>query len=137
MQIDPELYRREVRIGIQPAQHLSVIDINPERPQRTLVFLHGFGGRARQWYYQLRTFSDQNRVIAFDQRGHGQSDKPGSGYNMATLQSDLLAVLDTFGINQQIVLVGHSFGGAIAAGFAAKYPERVERLNLNRYRRSV
>ena len=130
MQIDPELYRREVRIGIQPAQHLSVIDINPERPQRTLVFLHGFGGRARQWYYQLRTFSDQNRVIAFDQRGHGQSDKPGSGYNMATLQSDLLAVLDTLGINQQIVLVGHSFGGAIAAGFAAKYPERVERLIL-------
>jgi long-chain acyl-CoA synthetase len=130
MQIDPELYRREVRIGTLPAQHLSVIDIHPEQPQRTLVFLHGFGGRARQWYYQLRTFSDQNRVVAFDQRGHGQSDKPGSGYTLAALQADLLSVLDALGINQRIVLVGHSFGGAIAARFAARYPERVERLIL-------
>ncbi len=84
MQIDVELYRQEVRVSIEPLVRLSVIDISPEQPKRTLVFLHGFGGKASQWVYQLRYFSDANRVIAIDQRGHGRSDKPGGSYSMLT-----------------------------------------------------
>lgn len=85
MQIDLELYRREIRVSTQPRLELSIIDIHPERPQRTIVFLHGFGGQAKQWVYQLQTFSDSNHVLAIDQRGHGQSDKSGSDYSMSIL----------------------------------------------------
>jgi len=130
MKIDLELYRHDVRVSVRPLVRLSVIDIAPEQPQRTLVFLHGFGGKARQWAAQLHHFSHSNRVIALDLRGHGRSDKPPGEYRMATLQADLVNVLDTLGVNQKIVLVGHSFGGAVAAEFAVAYPERVERLVL-------
>jgi long-chain acyl-CoA synthetase len=130
MQIDLELYRQEVRVSVRPLVRLSVIDIAPDHPDRTLVFLHGFGGRAAQWTHQLHHFSDRNRVIAIDQRGHGRSDKPESNYHMKTLLNDLTSVLDALGVNQPITLVGHSFGGAVAAEFASAHPERVERLAL-------
>ena len=88
MNIDLDLYRHEVRVSTNPLVRLSAIDISPDRPQRTIVFIHGFGGYAGQWVYQLQKFSLANRVIALDLRGHGLSDKPTSGYDMATSQTD-------------------------------------------------
>jgi long-chain acyl-CoA synthetase len=130
MEIDLELYRQEVRLPGQTPLRLSVIDIAPDYPQHTLLFLHGFGGRALQWRYQLYKFSISNRVIAPDLRGHGRSDKPRAGYSMAHLQTDLLGLLDALGVEGKIVLVGHSFGGALAAEFAAAHPERLSHLVL-------
>src|SRR4030067_531404 len=121
MEIDLELYRHDVRVRVRPEVRLSVIDISPEQPLRTIVFLHGFGGKAVQWIYQLHEFSNNNRVIAIDLRGPGQSDRPRSGYEVGTLKSDVEGVLDALGINQKIVLVGHSFGGAIASEFALSH----------------
>ena len=130
MDIDLELYRREIHISSQPLLRLSAIDISPDRPQRTLVFIHGFGGRAVQWIYQLQNFSLENRVIAIDLRGHDRSDKPPGKYTMAQILDDLRVSLNILGVNGKIILLGHSFGGAIAAEFASKWPERVERLVL-------
>jgi long-chain acyl-CoA synthetase len=130
MQIDLELYRREIQISTNPRSYLSIIDIHPELAQHTIVFLHGFGGQSLQWMYQLEALSSEHHVIAIDQRGHGQSTRAGSDYSVPTLISDVLAVLDTLGINQRIVLMGHSFGGAIATEFTVQYPERVEQLVL-------
>ncbi|HEY6072109.1 MAG TPA: alpha/beta fold hydrolase, partial [Anaerolineales bacterium] len=72
----------------------------------------------------------QNRVIALDLRGHGLSDKPSSGYEMYCILEDLAQALEVLKVTGKIVLVGHSFGGAVAAEYAAKHPERVERLVL-------
>jgi long-chain acyl-CoA synthetase len=130
MEIDLELYRQEVRLPGQPPVRLSVIDIAPDYPQRTMVFLHGFGGRAVQWQYQLDKFFVSNRVIAPDLRGHGLSDKPRTGYTMAQIQADLLSLLDALGVNGKMVVVGHSFGGALAAEFAAAHPDRISHLVL-------
>lgn len=130
MNIDLELYRREIGISSQPPVTLSAIDISPDRPERTLVFLHGFGGKAMQWIYQLQRFSLENRVIAIDLRGHGHSDKPTGQYKMAQIVEDLRVAFNVLAINDKAVLLGHSFGGAVAAEFAAKMPERVERLVL-------
>ena len=85
MDIDLDLYRHEIRVSTDPLVRLSALDISPDRPQRTFVFLHGFGGQALQWVYQMQKFSLQNRVIALDLRGHGLSDKPSSGYEMPRL----------------------------------------------------
>jgi pimeloyl-ACP methyl ester carboxylesterase len=76
MDIDLDLYRHEIRVSSNPLIRLSAIDVSPERPQRTIVFIHGFGGKAEQWQYQMQKFAMDNRVIALDLRGHGLSDKP-------------------------------------------------------------
>jgi long-chain acyl-CoA synthetase len=130
MNIDLDLYRHEVRVSTDPLVRLSAIDISPDRPQRTFVFLHGFGGQANQWMYQLQAFSLENRVIALDLRGHGLSDKPSSGYDMPHILADLDAALETLKVKGKFVLVGHSFGGAIATDYAIQCPERVDGLIL-------
>ena len=64
MELDLELFRQNLKLHRQPEINLSVIDVAPDHPQRTMVFLHGFGGDATQWKYQLAKFSRSNRVIA-------------------------------------------------------------------------
>ena len=128
MDIDLDLYRHEIRVSSDPLVRLSAIDISPERPERTFVFIHGFGGQAMQWQYQLLKFALKNRVIALDMRGHGLSDKPSTGYDMPRIQLDLETALDLLKVSTPFVLVGHSFGGAVATDFALNHPERVERL---------
>jgi long-chain acyl-CoA synthetase len=128
--IDLDLYRHEVRVSTNPLVRLSAIDISPDRPQRTFVFIHGFGGQAAQWHYQMQKFALENRIIALDLRGHGLSDKPVGGYDMPQILADLETALTLLKVKGRIVLVGHSFGGAIATEYALKHPDRVERLIL-------
>lgn len=128
MQIDLELYREDVEISQQPPLRLSVIDVRPEAAQHTLVFIHGFGGRATQWAKQLRFFSDEQRVIALDLRGHGYSSKPASRYTMDEVQADLDALFAKLNLPERFAIAGHSFGGAIVSTYAARHPERVEKL---------
>jgi long-chain acyl-CoA synthetase len=130
MAIDLALYRRQVRVSNNPLVRLSAIDINPDHPQRTIVFLHGYGGQARQWDYQLHEFSSANRVIALDLRGHGRSDKPDKGYTMDQIRQDLETALAELEVAEKFVLVGHSFGGAVATEYALAHPNRVEQLIL-------
>lgn len=128
MPIDLELYREEV--PVERDVTLSLIDVAPDRPEQTLVLIHGFGGRARQWRYQIEAFAGRNRIIAPDLRGHGLSSAPPTGYDMARLLQDLLIILENRQITRPVILVGHSFGGAIATDFALQHPERVGRLAL-------
>ena len=130
MDIDLDLYRHEVRVSTNPLVRLAAIDISPDHPQRTFVFIHGFGGQAEQWHYQLQKFSIDNRVIALDLRGHGLSDQPSSGYDMPQLVSDLETAFVLLKVKGKFVLVGHSYGGAIVTEYVLKNPERVERLIL-------
>jgi len=130
MDIDWDLYRHEVRVSTDPLVRLSAIDISPDRPRRTFVFIHGFGGQASQWQYQLQSFSQKNRVVAIDLRGHGLSDKPYNGYDMPRIQADLETALEILKIEGKFVLVGHSFGGAIVTDYAITHPDRIEGLIL-------
>ncbi len=93
MEIDLELYRHSVTVSQNPLVQLSAIDIAPESPEQTIVLIHGYGGHAKQWEYQLAEFSASNRVIALDLRGHGCSDKPAGRYTMDEIQTDLDAAL--------------------------------------------
>ena len=130
MQIDLELYRRTVTISTKPLVQLSAIDIAPAFHTKTLVLLHGFGGQATQWAYQLEHFALSYRVIALDLRGHGRSDKPAGDYTMPTILHDLEVALERLAVTERFVLVGHSFGGAIATEYATAHPERLEQLIL-------
>ncbi len=130
MTLDFDLYRRTVQVSSTPLTHLSVIDIFPDHPQRTFVFIHGFGGRASQWRYQLQAFSVENRVIALDLRGHGLSDCPNTGYDLETMVHDIEVTLQKLQVELPFVLVGHSFGGALVSEYALRHPDHLEALIL-------
>ncbi len=130
MVLDVELYRRTIYLPTENSTHvprrISTIDICPEEAQATLVFVHGFGGSAMQWIYQLRFFGQQMRIIAPDIRGHGHSDDQYNlPYTMEGLVSDLKSVLDALAVQQPFWLIAHSFGGAIATEYALRYPDRL------------
>ena len=73
---------------------------------------------------------DSFTVIDFDHRGYGASDRPEQKYTMDTWTDDMAALLDTLGV-EKCHVHGGSMGGFIACLFAAKYPERVDRLVFN------
>jgi len=130
MEIGLALYRKQVVVSSDPRVVLSAIDIAPEHPRRTFLFIHGFGGHSRQWVYQLSHFALDSRVIAIDLRGHGRSDPPPNDLNMDHVQADIVAALRELGVEEKVILVGHSLGGAIAAEFASRYPEKTGHLVL-------
>lgn len=130
MQVDLELYREELLISENPPVRLSYIEVAPEKPVGTIVFVHGYGGYAMQWQNQLKAFSDNYRVIAYDLRGHGRSDAPNSAYTMAEMQADLDALLKGLNVECPFILVGHSFGGAVVTEFAHRRPQDVSHLVL-------
>ncbi|MGE0483855.1 MAG: alpha/beta fold hydrolase [Gammaproteobacteria bacterium] len=94
---------------------------------KPIVFLHPWSTNRFIWTFQLMEFARSHRVIAVDHRGHGQSDKPASGYAITEKAADVAAILDDAGIDQA-VLVGNSIGGMIAMQTALDYPERVRGL---------
>lgn len=106
---------------------LRIIDSGSGTP---VVFLHGLGASLYTWRHALPVVSNAGyRVVAFDNRGFGFSDRPAHGYSNAEYTRLVLALLDTLDI-ASAVLVGHSMGGAIAAEVALAAPQRVRGLVL-------
>jgi pimeloyl-ACP methyl ester carboxylesterase len=97
-----------------------------------IILIHGVTGDLSIWFLcdAIRRLSTTHRVTAYDLRGHGYSTAPASGYTSADHAADLLALMDALGADRAS-LVGHSFGGVIAAHAAAIAPERVESLVLS------
>ena len=94
----------------------------------TLVLTHGLSANAR-FFDVLAPALAPLRVLSFDLRGRGLSEKPAHGYSMAEHAADLLGALDALGLDR-VVLGGHSFGGFLTLYVAATSPERVERALL-------
>lgn len=91
----------------------------------TVLFLHGFPTYWWTWRTHLEHFASAGyRTIAMDLRGYGGSDHPPEGYDLPTLTADVDAVLRSLGADD-VVVVGHGWGGLIAWSLAAMYPETV------------
>jgi pimeloyl-ACP methyl ester carboxylesterase len=95
----------------------------------TVIAIHGLTANHTCWHPIASLVAPHRRLIAYDLRGRGDSDKPARGYDLAVHGADLGGVLDHFRIERAIVM-GHSLGAGIAVRFAAHHPERVERLVL-------
>ena len=92
-----------------------------------ILALHGLASSAH-WYDILAPLlRDRYRIIAPDQRGHGQTTQASDGYGWHSVASDAVGLLDNIGIEKAIVF-GHSWGGNVAVGLAAHFPERVAAL---------
>ena len=94
-----------------------------------LVCLHGLASQAHMFDRVAPLLTGSFRVVAIDQRGHGLSDKPDSGYDFATVTADLEAILTAQKIDRA-VLAGHSWGGNVALQYAVDHPDRVSGLVL-------
>jgi len=87
-----------------------------------LVLLHGLASTLRIWDYVAPVLAGKYWVVAYDQRGHAESEKPDDGYNLPTMLADLAGLMKALGIEKP-VLVGHSWGANLALAYAATYPD--------------
>ena len=99
------------------------------RERGTVFMQHYFGGTHAEWRGCVPALAREYRVIRMDRRGHGQSAKPGFGYeyNVEDLLADFVGVLDALGIDR-VHYVGQMLGGVLGALFAIAHPERVRSL---------
>jgi len=90
-----------------------------------MLWAHGLGGTWQGWEETMAFFQERFRVIAYDARGHGQSEVPDrlEAYFQDIMVQDMRGLLDALGITQAIV-GGHSMGANVALNFALQYPER-------------
>lgn len=87
-----------------------------------VVLLHGLASQRRFWNLVVPHLSGRP-LLAIDQRGHGDSDRPDTSYDLTAVATDLAIALDAVGWSRAVI-VGHSWGGAVATTFAADHPER-------------
>ncbi|MFS0654452.1 2-succinyl-6-hydroxy-2,4-cyclohexadiene-1-carboxylate synthase [Bacillus sp. 179-C3.3 HS] len=107
----------------------EVLDQHQSAPNATLC-LHGFTGSAASWGF-LKPYMEHTRMIQVSLLGHGNTDSPQSmrRYAMSQQLADLAEILDQLNLHKLNIL-GYSMGGRIALSFAARYPERVNKLIL-------
>lgn len=94
-----------------------------------VLLLGSLGSDLHMWDPQIHALSAHHRVIAVDHRGHGNSPAPAGPYTIADLSGDVIALLDTLGLDA-VHLVGLSLGGAVGQWLAAHHPQRVHTLTL-------
>ncbi|SKC35952.1 alpha/beta fold hydrolase [Okibacterium fritillariae] len=88
---------------------------------RPVVLIHGWPLSGESWAHQVAAFEAAgHRVVTYDRRGFGRSDKPLTGYSYDTLTEDLHAVLEALDLND-VTLVGFSMGGGEVARYFTKY----------------
>ncbi|MGI9558901.1 MAG: alpha/beta fold hydrolase [Thermodesulfobacteriota bacterium] len=112
-----------------PVAKVNGMNINyEEHGSGAPVFLiGGLGSTIQSWGDQIPVYSKHFRVIVFDNRGSGLSDKPRKPYSTEDMADDAVALADFLKI-EKASFVGKSMGGMIAQWIGIKYPEKVERL---------
>ena len=98
-----------------------------------LLALHGLASSAHWYDIVARLLRRRYRIIAPDQRGHGQTTQAPAGYDWRTLSDDLAALLahvsaEIPGFGGPVAALGHSWGGHVVSNFACHYPEQARRI---------
>jgi len=94
-----------------------------------IILIHGFGAKKEIWNSQVGALSKKFKVITFDIRGSGKSDRPNKPYTMGMFADDIKGLMDHLNI-KKVHLVGRSLGGMIAQHFVLNHPKCVDKLVL-------
>ncbi|MQF48291.1 alpha/beta hydrolase [SAR202 cluster bacterium AC-647-N09_OGT_505m] len=94
-----------------------------------VLLVHGWTGSAQGWNYVAEQIRDRYHVIAPDHRGHGESDKPETGYRLRDFAEDMHQVVEALGLKSPL-LAGNSWGGCIGTIMAADYPADISKAVL-------
>lgn len=104
---------------------------------RLILLLHGFGASSFSWEKTIESIAQEtgSLVVAYDRAGFGFSDRPTSWtsdnpYGSEGQKKVIDGFIESFGADKNVVLVGHSAGGLLAADYAISNPEKVEQLVL-------
>lgn len=100
------------------------LHVQDEGKGPSVVLISGLGGEAAFWAGIAEQLAERFRVVTFDQRGTGRSDRPEAPYTLELLAQDTVDLLDALAIDQACV-VGHSTGGVIAQLLATNWKHRV------------
>ncbi|MEV0581604.1 alpha/beta hydrolase [Nonomuraea sp. NPDC050310] len=118
-----ELRGRERTLITSDGIALHVEIDGPEDAPLTLVFSHGYCLNLESWHYQRRELRENHRIVLWDQRSHGLSQRaPAEDCTIDRLGDDLAEVLDAF-VPGPCVLIGHSMGGMTMMALADRRPE--------------
>ncbi|XP_013387924.1 protein ABHD4 [Lingula anatina] len=113
--------------------HTANGDTSPLASNTPLVLIHGMGGGVGLWSRNLATISQDRALYAFDLLGFGRSSRPNFSYEADIVEEQFVQSVEDWreavGL-ENFVLLGHSLGGFVAAGYAMKYPDRVKHLVL-------
>lgn len=122
---------RERIIATATLQHMHLVEAGDPRAP-LVVLLHGFPEFWYSWRHQLVALAAEFHVVAPDLRGYGGTEKPESGYDIATLSADIDALLAELtaadSTSRPVTLVGHDWGGVVAWATATLHPERITKL---------
>src|SRR5262245_9002786 len=115
----------EHRVPVGPDVALNVEWRRGDPEAAPFVLVHGLASNLRLWDGVAEGLHARGHtVIAVDQRGHGRSDAPETGYNLDTAVEDLLALIHTSGLARP-VLAGQSWGGNVVLELACRRPDAV------------
>jgi 3-oxoadipate enol-lactonase len=92
---------------------------------KPIVLIHEMGGTMESWNLVAQNLAAKRRVIRYDTRGAGFSEKIRGPLTIDTMTDDLIALLDELGISEKIALGGTAVGGAIALHTAYRFPDRI------------
>jgi pimeloyl-ACP methyl ester carboxylesterase len=103
---------------------------SPQEDRPVLLLLHGLASALNIWDLVAPQLAKHGyKVVAFDQRGHGESSKPEVGYDFATIVADDFAIMQQLGLTRYAI-VGHSWGASVALEYAITHPAAVSVLLL-------
>ena len=97
---------------------------------KTLILVHELGGALESWNDVLPTLEKEFRVLRYDQRGFGLSEKAKGTLDIHDMTGDLAALCDALGITGACHVAGTAMGAGIAMSYAIHHPDRVKRLVL-------
>lgn len=102
---------------------------------RLILLLHGFGASSFSWERVIEPLADEALVIAYDRAGFGFTDRPTqwsqeNPYGSEGQKFVIDSFIETFAEGKEVVIVGHSAGGLLAADYAISNPEKVDQLVL-------
>jgi 3-oxoadipate enol-lactonase len=92
---------------------------------KPIVLIHEMGGTMESWGLVAPLLSGKRRVVRYDTRGAGFSEKIRGSLTIDTMTDDLIALLDRLGISEKVALAGTAVGGAIALHTSFRFPDRV------------
>lgn len=95
-----------------------------------LLLVHGLASSLHMFDLIAPALTAHHHVYAIDMRGHGESDKPDSGYDFETISRDLDSAVRELGIHEPFTLIGHSWGAYTALYYAATRPKNVKKAVL-------